>query len=41
MRDNMLVNMTGLEGHFMATDLNIEHLIRFLKVVIIFHKHEC
>lgn len=32
MRDNMLVNMTGLEGHWMPTDLNIEHLIKFLKV---------
>lgn len=32
MRDNMLVNLTGLEGDFMAIDLNIEHLIRFLKV---------
>ncbi|KIJ06386.1 hypothetical protein PAXINDRAFT_45026, partial [Paxillus involutus ATCC 200175] len=31
MRDNMLVNLTGLEGHFMPIDLNIEHLIRFLK----------
>lgn len=32
MRDNKLVNMTGLEGHWMPTDLNIEHLIKFLKV---------
>ncbi|KAF8551153.1 hypothetical protein OG21DRAFT_1513121 [Imleria badia] len=31
MRDNMLVNPTGLEGHFMAVDLNTEHLVRFLK----------
>ncbi|KAF8837838.1 hypothetical protein BDN67DRAFT_1026024 [Paxillus ammoniavirescens] len=31
MRDNMLVNPTGLEGHFMPIDLNIEHLIIFLK----------
>ncbi|KIJ57647.1 hypothetical protein HYDPIDRAFT_44852 [Hydnomerulius pinastri MD-312] len=31
MRDNMLVNLTGLEGHCMPIDLNIEHLIRFLK----------
>ena len=32
MRDNMLINLTGLEGHFMPIDLNIEHLIKFLKV---------
>ena len=32
MRDNMLVNFTGLEGHFMPIDLNIEHLIWFQKV---------
>ncbi|KAF9218559.1 hypothetical protein BS17DRAFT_720326, partial [Gyrodon lividus] len=31
MHDNMLVNLTGLEGHCMPIDLNIEHLIRFLK----------
>ena len=34
MRDSMLVNFTGLEGHFMPIDLNIEHLIRSLKVRI-------
>ncbi|KIK92518.1 hypothetical protein PAXRUDRAFT_26690 [Paxillus rubicundulus Ve08.2h10] len=33
MQDNMLVNLTGLKGHFMPVDLNIEHLIRFLKHV--------
>jgi uncharacterized protein DUF6589 len=27
MRDNMLVNVSGLEGHSMPIDLNIEHLI--------------
>lgn len=32
MRDNMLVNLTGIEGHCMPIDLNIEHLIKFLKV---------
>ena len=32
MRDCMLVNLTGLEDHWMAADLNIEHLIKFLKV---------
>jgi hypothetical protein len=32
MRDNMLVNVSGLSGHFMAVDLNIEHLIGYLKV---------
>lgn len=33
MRDNMLVNITGLSGHAMPIDLNIEHLIGFLKVL--------
>lgn len=32
MRDNMLVNVSGLPGHFMPVDLNIEHLIGYLKV---------
>ena len=32
MRDNMLVNMSGLTGHAMPIDLNIEHLIGELKV---------
>jgi hypothetical protein len=32
MRDNMIVNVSGLPGHFMAADLNIEHLIGYLKV---------
>jgi hypothetical protein len=32
MRDNMIVNVSGLSGHFMAVDLNIEHLIGYLKV---------
>lgn len=32
MRDSMLVNPSGLPGHAMGTDLNIEHLIRYLKV---------
>ena len=32
MRDNMLVNVSGLSGHFMPVDLNIEHLIGYLKV---------
>ena len=34
MRDNMLVNMSGLEGHAMAIDINMEHLIGQLKVYI-------
>ncbi|KIK90529.1 hypothetical protein PAXRUDRAFT_151728, partial [Paxillus rubicundulus Ve08.2h10] len=29
--DSMLVNLSGLEGHFMPIDLNIEHCIKFLK----------
>ena len=32
MRDNMIVNVSGLPGHFMAVDLNIKHLIGYLKV---------
>ena len=32
MCDNMLVNMSGLTGHAMPIDLNIEHLIGELKV---------
>jgi hypothetical protein len=33
MRDNMLVNVSGLEGHaIMSIDNNIEHLIGELKV---------
>ncbi|KAG0695544.1 hypothetical protein DFH29DRAFT_1083321 [Suillus ampliporus] len=34
MRDNALVNLTGLEGHCMPIDLNIEHLIKFLKACL-------
>ncbi|KAH9010955.1 hypothetical protein EDB83DRAFT_2234175, partial [Lactarius deliciosus] len=33
MRDNMLVNPSGLPGHAMGIDLNIEHLIRYLKTL--------
>ncbi|KAH9025425.1 hypothetical protein EDB84DRAFT_1241631, partial [Lactarius hengduanensis] len=32
MRDNMLVNPSGLPGHVMGIDLNIKHLIQYLKV---------
>ncbi|KAG6835025.1 hypothetical protein H0H93_005508 [Arthromyces matolae] len=35
MRDNMLVNVSGLAGHWMAIDLNIEHLIGYLKVLFV------
>jgi hypothetical protein len=38
MRDNMLVNPSGLLGHAMGIDMNIEHLIRYLKV---FYFHIC
>ena len=31
MRNNMLVDISGLPGHWMAIDLNIEHLIGYLK----------
>ncbi|KAF7971248.1 hypothetical protein HWV62_21570 [Athelia sp. TMB] len=37
MRGCMIVNMTGLPGHFMATDLNIEHMIRYLKFLFKSH----
>lgn len=32
MRDNMIINISGLSGHFMAVDLNIKHIIGYLKV---------
>ena len=32
MRGCMLVNPSGLPGHWMAIDMNIEHLIGYLKV---------
>ncbi len=32
MHNNMLVNVSGLAGHAMPIDLNIEHLIGKLKV---------
>lgn len=32
MRDNALINLTGLEGHCMAADLNMEEKIGYLKV---------
>lgn len=34
MRNIMLVNPSGLSGHCMAIDFNIEHLIGYLKVSI-------
>ncbi|KAH9047964.1 hypothetical protein EDB83DRAFT_2523030 [Lactarius deliciosus] len=33
MRDNMLVNPSGLPRHAMGIDMNIEHLIRYLKTL--------
>ncbi|KAH8980088.1 hypothetical protein EDB83DRAFT_2242445 [Lactarius deliciosus] len=33
MRDNMLVNPSGLPGHAMGIDMNIEHLIQYLKTL--------
>lgn len=32
MRDNMIINISGLPGHAMPVDLNIEHVIGYLKV---------
>ncbi|THU95423.1 hypothetical protein K435DRAFT_666382, partial [Dendrothele bispora CBS 962.96] len=34
MRDNMIINLTGLPGSGMAIDMNIEHLIGALKLLI-------
>ena len=31
-RDNMLINMSGIDDQWMGVDMNIEHLINFLKV---------
>ena len=31
MRDNMIVNISGLDGHSMAIDINMEHLIGQMK----------
>ncbi len=36
MRDNMLVNVSGNPGHAMGIDLNIEHLIGYLKVSLFY-----
>lgn len=33
-RDNMLINMSGVDDQWMGVDMNIEHLINFLKVTI-------
>jgi len=33
-RDNMLINMSGIDDQWMGVDMNIEHLINFLKVNI-------
>lgn len=35
MRDNMLINTSGIDDQWMGVDMNIEHLINFLKVIII------
>ncbi len=34
MWDNSLINISGLEGHFMVIDMNIEHLINDIKVCV-------
>jgi hypothetical protein len=33
----MLVNISGLEGHSMAIDINMEHLIGQLKVIFLLY----
>ncbi|KAF8873122.1 hypothetical protein BD779DRAFT_1452195, partial [Infundibulicybe gibba] len=33
MRDNLLINISGLPGHAMGIDMNIEHLIWYLKAL--------
>ena len=35
MRDNMLINTSGINDQWMGVDMNIEHLINFLKVTVI------
>ncbi|KAF8223885.1 hypothetical protein L208DRAFT_1411209, partial [Tricholoma matsutake] len=35
MRDNMIVNVLGLPGHAMGMDMNIKHIIRYLKALFI------
>ncbi|KAH8990029.1 hypothetical protein EDB86DRAFT_3245022 [Lactarius hatsudake] len=35
MRDNMLVNPSGLPRHAMGIDMNIEHLIQYLKTLFV------
>jgi hypothetical protein len=32
MCDNMLMNLSSVPGHSMGIDMNIEHLIQYLKV---------
>ena len=39
MRGCTLVNPSGLPGHWMAIDMNIEHLIGYLKVSLFFIHH--
>jgi hypothetical protein len=34
MRSCMLINPSGLPGHWMGIDMNIEHLIGYLKVCL-------
>ena len=34
-RDNMLINMSRIDNQWMGVDMNIEHLINFLKVIIL------
>jgi len=41
MRDNMLINTSGLDNQWMGVDMNIEHLINFLKVTISTTHDQC
>jgi len=41
MRDNMLINTSGLDNQWMGVDMNIEHLINFLKVTIFPTRDQC
>ncbi|THU96721.1 hypothetical protein K435DRAFT_567823, partial [Dendrothele bispora CBS 962.96] len=34
MRDNMIINVAGLPGHGMGIDMNIEHIIGALKLLL-------
>jgi len=40
-RDNMLINMSGVDDQWMGVDMNIEHLTNFLKVIVLNAHDQC